>query len=148
MISTMSSVSSNGSKAIERIFSCLLVILALSVWEHTHAQEYQHADSAFAASVELGKPLLLVFTGSDWCPHCRRLEKSVLGTSEFRQYASEKLVICRADFPQRKRLPEELVRQNEALAEKYNPEGTFPTLLLFSTDQGKLAHMNYTNQDV
>ena len=48
------------------------------------------------------KKLLLVFSGSDWCIPCIRLEKEVWQDSVL-AYAKEKLVLYRADFPKRKK---------------------------------------------
>ena len=33
------------------------------------------------------KDILLDFTGSDWCPWCIRMDKEVLDTKEFKDYA-------------------------------------------------------------
>ena len=41
-------------------------------------------DEALAESTRSGKPVFVLFTGSDWCPHCRTLEDRVFATSEFR----------------------------------------------------------------
>ena len=37
------------------------------------------------------KPLLLFFTGSDWCGWCIRLQKEVLNTPEFASWAKKKM---------------------------------------------------------
>lgn len=80
-------------------------------------------------------PVLLVFSGSDWCQPCIRFEKEVLSDSVFLSYAAEHLEIVKADFPQRKKLTPEQRRTNEQLAEQYNPEGKFPRLVLLRPDR-------------
>lgn len=92
------------------------------------------------------KPVLLVFSGSDWCSNCIRFSKEVLTSNEFIQFAETRINIYKADFPQRKKLPEETVKQNEELAEKYNPQGIFPKIVLLDKDQNLIANIPYTRQ--
>jgi thioredoxin-related protein len=81
-------------------------------------------------------PILLNFSGSDWCVPCIHLTKTVFEDTAFREYAAKELVLLRADFPRlKKNQPDkEQVRRNEALAEKYNPSGAFPLTLLLDAD--------------
>jgi thioredoxin-related protein len=83
--------------------------------------------------------ILLNFSGSDWCGPCIRLHKEIFGSEEFQKYASENLVLVNADFPRLKKnqLPKEQVKQNEALAEKYNNTGKFPYTVLLD-ENGKV----------
>lgn len=78
------------------------------------------------------KLILINFSGSDWCGPCIRLRKEILESQIFENYASEHLVLVRADFPRQKKnqLSKEQVKLNEALADKYNAEGKFPFTLL------------------
>ncbi len=85
------------------------------------------------------KLILLNFSGSDWCGPCIRLRTEILETQVFEKYASEHLILVRADFPRQKRnrLSDEQTKLNEALAERYNPEGKFPFTLL-TDENGKI----------
>ncbi|XLS30311.1 thioredoxin family protein [Flavobacteriaceae bacterium M23B6Z8] len=78
------------------------------------------------------QPILLVFAGSDWCAPCIKLERKVWDSSAFIEFANENLVLLKADFPRKKinQLSDELQDQNRALAEKYNPQGYFPWVVL------------------
>ena len=49
------------------------------------------------------KMILLNFSGSDWCGPCIKLKKEVFESSAFQQYASEKLVLVKAVFQDKKR---------------------------------------------
>ncbi|MGJ8653707.1 MAG: thioredoxin family protein [Opitutaceae bacterium] len=81
-----------------------------------------------------GKPLLLDFTGSDWCGWCIKLNKEVFSKDAFKEYASAELVLVELDFPRdASKLPEGVAEQNEALAKKYNVKG-FPTILVLSPE--------------
>ena len=85
------------------------------------------------------KLILINFSGSDWCGPCIRLKNEIFESKVFEEYASNKLVLVRADFPREKKnqLDPEQVKRNETLADKYNPDGTFPLTLLVD-EQGKI----------
>jgi len=83
--------------------------------------------------------ILINFSGSDWCGPCIRLRKEILESDAFVNYASDHLVLVRADFPRQKKnqLSKEQVKLNEALADKYNADGKFPYTLLVD-ENGKI----------
>ncbi len=78
------------------------------------------------------KNVLLVFSGSDWCKPCILLRRNVLDSEEFTTYATANLVVLDLDFPYKKsnQLPKDKQAHNERLAEKYNPRGAFPMVLV------------------
>ena len=92
------------------------------------------------------RPTLLIFSGSDWCIPCIHLEKTVLSDSIFLDYAAQQVNLVKADFPQRKRQRKEEQSKNEALAERYNPEGAFPKILLLHPDQSVWAVLPWQDQ--
>ena len=85
------------------------------------------------------KYILINFSGSDWCGPCIRERKEILENEVFERYASDHLVLVRADFPRQKKnqLSKEQTQKNEALADKYNPEGKFPYTILVD-EHGKV----------
>lgn len=86
------------------------------------------------AQAKTEKKLVLVdFTGSDWCPPCKLLEKNVFMTAKFAEYAGQHLVLMQADFPENKTQPEDLKTANAALAKKFEIEG-YPTILLLDAE--------------
>ena len=88
---------------------------------------------------ESNKLILVNFSGSDWCGPCIRLKNEIFLTEVFEKFASEKLLLVRADFPRQKKnkLPEAQVKLNEMLAERYNKDGKFPFTLLVNSE-GKI----------
>jgi thioredoxin-related protein len=88
--------------------------------------------AATSEASQENKLILVNFSGSDWCGPCIRLTKEILQSSTFENYATGHLVLVRADFPRQKKnqLDAAQVKRNEALADKYNPEGKFPFTLL------------------
>lgn len=85
------------------------------------------------------KLILINFSGSDWCGPCIRLRKEILESAGFEKFATEKLILVRADFPRQKKnqLSKEQIKLNEALADKYNADGKFPFTLLVN-EHGKV----------
>ena len=88
------------------------------------------------------KPILLVFSGSDWCGWCVKLDKEVFSTPEFKKWAADNVIMVIADFPAVKKLPPELAEQNEKLKNTYRIEG-FPTGLLLDADGNVTAQTGY-----
>jgi thioredoxin-related protein len=96
-------------------------------------------DAAKKEAAQKHKLILINFSGSDWCGPCIRLRKEILESATFENYASDRLELVRADFPRQKKnqLSKEQVKLNEALADKYNPDGKFPYTLLVD-ENGKV----------
>lgn len=93
-------------------------------------------------SEEMGLPMLINFTGSDWCKWCIRLDKEVFSQQAFIDYANENLVLVKLDFPRRKiQSPEEKIR-NQQYAAQYNVRG-YPTILLLNDDATVIAQTGY-----
>jgi protein disulfide-isomerase len=87
-------------------------------------------------------PILLLFTGSDWCPWCMKLDAEVFSKDAFKAYADKAFVLFKADFPRRKMQSPGLTKQNEELARQYGVDG-FPTVLVLSTGGEVIAQTGY-----
>ena len=122
------------------IIYCLLNISLL-----THSANIFPVSSRMAEG-EVMRARLIVFSGSDWCKNCILFKKNVLDTPEFKSFAKENLELITADFPQKNQLSKEQAAQNEALAEKYNPKGEFPKLVLITGNNSEYKEIPYTNQ--
>lgn len=90
---------------------------------------------AVAASQSSNKPILINFTGSDWCGWCIRLKSEVFQTETFKTWASDKVILFEADFPRGFKLASHLKAQNERLAQQYKVTG-FPSII-FTDSSGK-----------
>ena len=109
------------------------------------AQPCNNAEEAFANAKQKNLPVLLVFSGSDWCLPCKRLEKNILGDTIFKNFAQQQLVTFVADFPQKKKLSASQKVSNEKLADEFNPKGIFPLLLLIKPNRTIVASLEYEN---
>jgi protein disulfide-isomerase len=120
--------------------SLWIVAILLLGCLHAGAQAPWLSDynAALAQAKASNKPVLLDFTGSDWCPWCIKMDKEVLDTPQFKDYADKKLVLMLVDFPQSKQLPQKVQDQNNDLQKKYAVEG-FPTYILVGKDGSVLG---------
>jgi protein disulfide-isomerase len=86
---------------------------------------------ALAAAEKSGRPVLVNFTGSDWCGFCVRLKDELLVKPAFTRWAADKLVLLELDFPRNKEQPAAEKEQNAELKKKFAVRG-YPTLILIS----------------
>lgn len=75
------------------------------------------------------KPILLYFTGSDWCSWCTKLEKEALSTPEFAEATADKFVFVKLDFPLYSSLSPQITAQNKEEQKNFDVRG-FPTILI------------------
>jgi thioredoxin-related protein len=80
-----------------------------------------------------GKPILMEFTGSDWCPPCKALHKNVLVKDVFKKEMPKHFVLLKLDNPRdkSKQTPEE-IEQYKKLSKEYKITGV-PSILLSDT---------------
>src|SRR5271170_3230295 len=98
--------------------------------------------SQAAAQAKAGNSnILLDFTGSDWCPWCQKMDREVLNTQQFQDYAERaNLALMLVDFPRQHALPPEMQEQNSSLYKKYGVEG-FPTFILTDKDGNEIGRV-------
>jgi thioredoxin-related protein len=118
-----------------KLLSLLLITAVFNtttVWETDFTKAQQKAQTEH-------KYILLNFSGSDWCIPCIKMHKEVFESPAFASFADSSLVLVNADFPRLKKhsLPKEQQKKNDALADKYDPQGSFPYTVLLN-DQGKV----------
>ncbi|RSK40462.1 thioredoxin family protein [Mangrovimonas spongiae] len=125
----------------------LIWLLAVVLVSNTMFSQDWHDNfkEAQSKAQESHKPIILVFSGSDWCAPCIKLDKQVFQSDAFKNYANENVVLMRADFPRKKQnaLSDEQQKQNRGLAEKYNPNGFFPYVLVLNEKGDILGKMGY-----
>lgn len=92
------------------------------------------------------RPVLVLFTGSDWCRYCKMLDKEVFSRREFENFADDNLILVYIDFPSRKKLPAELQRKNRALQHAYGVRG-YPHTLLLNASGGVIGTISGYQED-
>ncbi|MDG2431491.1 thioredoxin family protein [Flavobacterium sp.] len=88
---------------------------------------YTDVKEAMVVSATKNKPLLLFFTGSDWCGWCIKLQTEVLKTPEFKKWAAENVVLVELDFPRKNLQTPEMQNQNAQIMQAFGVQG-FPTI--------------------
>jgi protein disulfide-isomerase len=97
--------------------------------------------AALAYSKKQNKPILAYFSGSDWDEWGKKLDKEVLKSPEFAEWANKNVILFQADFPSNK--PQDLYKkQNEDLKVKYQV-AMVPIFLLLDSDGEVIARATY-----
>lgn len=111
---------------------------------------YLNLDEAQSIALHQQRQILLVFSGSDWCRPCMKLEKELFQSTSFAEYAEEHFVLLKADFPRSRkhRLPKDQQSHNSRLAERFNPKGQFPYLVLLSSNGDAIDQIGYLGSQV
>ena len=112
------------------------IIILIFTFFGSSAEWRTDFNQAKMEAAQSGKVILLNFSGSDWCGPCINLKKKVFDSDIFSSYADGHLLLVNADFPRLKKnkLSAELTKQNDALADKYNPNGSFPFTVLINSE--------------
>ena len=86
--------------------------------------------------------LLILFTGSDWCHWCKKLNEEVFSQDEFQQDVVKQFVPVKLDFPSAVKFPEEIRKSYEAEMKKYGVRG-YPTVVLTDCEGNAFAVCGY-----
>lgn len=114
----------------------------------SHASDAHWHDSletAVSAAHSTGKPILAIFTGSDWCPHCKTLEANVLETRTFRDWAADNVVLLEIDMPQQG-ISRDVRVARSRVCHTYGIR-SFPSVVLMAQDGAKVfSDSGYSGQ--
>ncbi|SEK35531.1 Thioredoxin-like [Aquimarina amphilecti] len=123
-----------------------ILVLIFFVSGNIYAQDWKYDfDEAVTLAKEKDQNIVLLFTGSDWCPPCIKLERKIFSNPEFKKFADKKFIWLKADFPKRKknRLSKEQSEKNFELAERYNKKMVFPVILVIDKEGTVLGATGY-----
>lgn len=120
----------------------LLLLIGLNCYSQNWLINFDEAKQIAQLN---NQKIVLVFSGSDWCAPCIKLEKEIWDTEEFITYSKSNFVMLRADFPRRKKnaLALELQKHNNNLAEIYNKNGYFPLVVVLNSIGDVLGETGY-----
>lgn len=124
----------------------LLTFLFSSTLFFANAQESTlvwHTDmmKAVDLSIKEKKPLMLFFTGSDWCGWCKKLQAEVFLKDEFSAWAKNNVILVELDFPRRTALAPEIQQQNSELQQMFEVRG-YPTVWMVTPTKQE-ANVNF-----
>lgn len=96
---------------------------------------------ALEAAKAENKPILLYFTGSNWCGYCVSLEKRIFSKQAFVEFAKDEVILVYLDFPRGVEQDPALERQNYALMDRYQP--SIPSLYFIDANEQILGDTGY-----
>lgn len=128
-----------------RAFILALVLSAAAAAAQAEARWLDDYSEALSAAEQTGRPVLVVFTGSDWCQHCRTLERNVLETETFLDWAENRVVLLMIDLPQEGISLDER-KARSTICVRYGVR-SFPNTVLVAPDGTKItAQAGYHGQ--
>lgn len=133
---------------MNKLIATIMLLTLVSVAQSQTTAWFTSSSDAKAYATDKKVPIMLVFAGSDWCKPCMMLKADILNSAAFEAYFPSKMAILYLDFPikAKNKLPSELKKQNELLAEQYNKSGIFPAIVLINASGKILGNLKYTNQ--
>ena len=123
----------------------LFSMLVLFACQSVTAEESHWSDNptdSIAAAKKGKKDLLLLFTGTDWCPPCQKLEQEVFSDEDFYVEAEGDFVFVKFDFLRNSPLRDEVKKKNEEWAKKFGVD-SFPTVVLVDPELRPYAFAGY-----
>jgi thioredoxin-related protein len=76
------------------------------------------------------KKILIILTGSEWCAPCKKMDKNVLATPDFKTYADEHLILFLVDLPGGGLVMNSKVYQDYVRFKKEYQADALPSLIL------------------
>jgi len=94
-----------------------------------------------------GKPILMEFTGSDWCPPCKALHKNVLVKDVFKKEMPKHFILLKLDNPKDKsKQTEDEKEQYKKLSKEYKVSGVPSIFLVDVGGKPFFKKVGYSNQ--
>ncbi len=124
------------------------VVIPAPLGQTTPAGWFDDWNAAQRASRRTGRPLLVLFTGSDWCYWCKVLREKVLDTPDFQTFARQNLILVFMDSPQSVTLPANLQRVNRMLHQMLKPGDGVPAVVVISPEGKRLDALSGYDPDL
>lgn len=128
----------------------LILVLSIIVSSIGFAQEEELSNLNWLTDIEEAKkiskkenkPILVYFTGSDWCAPCKMLKKDFFSTPDFEE-RSKKMVLLMVDMPRRVDIiSKEQKEKNKMMVYMYNGEGSYPNLVALNSSGSIIGELS------
>jgi protein disulfide-isomerase len=126
---------------MKKLFLLLIFCFASYTMNAQELTWHTDVNKAIEISVKQKKPLMLFFTGSDWCGWCVRLQNEVFKKSEFVAWAKKNVVLVELDFPRKTQLDPKIMQQNAQLQQIFQVQG-YPTVWFVNPETKKDKNIN------
>lgn len=130
-------------------FLSLIVIIQVNAQKNIKTEAlFSNYDEAINYAKKHKQPVLIIFSGFDWCKPCMVFKKFILSSKKFKDYYPEKFPILLLSFPieEKNRLPEQQMTYNQTFADKYNKTGVFPYMVMINTEGRPLGDLSYNEE--
>src|SRR5262245_28562940 len=132
---TLLSLSFAGLTADDACPSCAVQQAAPQTEKISWFSDWEQAKAQAKAE---SKPIFMYFTGSDWCPWCKRMDAEIISKGEFAASLGQKFIFMKVDFPRKEKLDPAVQKQNNELKSTYEVSG-FPTVIILDANLNKLG---------
>ncbi len=113
---------------------------APKVWTEVNSQV--EWDGLLSRSKAEGKPLLVDFTGSDWCGWCIKLKQEVFVQELFKIQAPKHFILVEVDFPSQNQPSAEIQKYRTSLGNRMGVKG-YPTILMIDGREKVIHRTGY-----
>jgi len=122
----------------------ILFLLTANAMIGYSQQWNNNLDDAFKEASSSGKNVLLFFSNSVDCERCIKLDKNVLQSPEFKDFAKDNYVLVKQDFSLNNA---ENLEENLLIVEKYNKDGFFPLVVILNNKAKILGQVGAYNNE-
>ncbi len=128
---------------MKTIFTAALIVLFSSISFSQELTWHTDLNKAISIAQKEKKPIMLFFTGSDWCGWCKRLQNEVFKKPEFVEWAKSNIVLVDVDFPSVNNQTQQVKNQNNMLQQQFGVRG-YPTCWFVKPEKNKEGKNNFT----
>jgi len=133
---------------MKKIILSLLFVVGfsfLSVAQNHVVKWQEDYDKAVKKAKEQHKPILIFFTGSDWCGPCKMLVEDFFESEKFKNIADESFVVYEANFPRNKDLITQKQRKNNYYLSTMYGVNSYPTIIIIDENGNELGRKKSYN---
>jgi len=121
----------------------LLILLTSSQLSRADGLEWLgDLEAAKDRAKQENKFILVYFSGSDWCPTCKKMKSEVFDQSDFADFARPRFVCVEADLPRYKPIGHLQLEANKALEKSFHVSSV-PTVVVLTPDGHELHRLGY-----
>ena len=99
-------------------------------------------EPALVQAKKENKKVLILSTGSDWCPPCKKFGSVCLPSEEFKTFVKANLVPVYLDLPRRKNMPSAQLAYNRNIIAKLGLNRSVPTFAILNSQGETLAQFS------
>jgi thiol-disulfide isomerase/thioredoxin len=96
--------------------------------------------TAMHEAQETKRHILVLFTGSDWCEWCQKMDDEVFSQREFAVYTHANYIIVKLDYPRQTPQSESTKRENAEMLRRFDVRG-FPNAVIMDENSRVLTRI-------